>query len=228
MRRSGRAGRSLPDASGAEPRGVGWVSDPLAPGLATRTGPAGRITDRTDAELIKAAHRDPEPFGELYSRHVRSIDRWFSSRAPTADASELTAETFAQAALSLRRFRDEANGSAAPWLFGIAHNQLRRYRERARVETRARQRLGMPVHAYDDQFDAVDDRVAASVDSESVRDAFGQLSAAEQSVLTLRLVDELSYDEVASRLGCSNTAARLRLMRALQHLSRLFGRAGAG
>ena len=31
----------------------------------------------TDAELIKAAQRDPEAFGELYRRHATAVNRWF-------------------------------------------------------------------------------------------------------------------------------------------------------
>ena len=67
----------------------------------------------TDAQLIAAARNDPVAFGELYERHVRRVYAFLSTRAPQA-AGELTAETFAQAALSLRRFRDEADPSALP------------------------------------------------------------------------------------------------------------------
>jgi DNA-directed RNA polymerase specialized sigma24 family protein len=84
----------------------------------------------TDAELIKAARSDPEAFGELYRRHATAVNRWFRGRTDDRVAEDLTAETFAQAVLSLRRFRDEADGSAAPWLFGIAKNLLRRYRDK--------------------------------------------------------------------------------------------------
>ena len=55
---------------------------------------------RTEGE----ARRDAEAFAELYRRHVRAIHGWFHGRAPAPIAVELTAETFAQAALSLRRF----------------------------------------------------------------------------------------------------------------------------
>ena len=64
----------------------------------------------TDAELIKAAGTDAEGFAELYRRHSRAIASWFAARTPSRIAGELTAETFAQAALSLKRFRDEADG----------------------------------------------------------------------------------------------------------------------
>src|SRR5919197_3806930 len=100
---------------------------------------------KTDAQLISEAPKSPEAFAELYRRHVHGLARWFGARAPHGVASELTAETFAQAALALGRFRDEAGGSAAPWLHGIARNLLRRFQDGERVESSARKRLGPPV-----------------------------------------------------------------------------------
>jgi hypothetical protein len=41
------------------------------------------------------------------------------------------------------RFRDERAGSALPWLFGIAANVLRESVRHDRVETGARERLGL-------------------------------------------------------------------------------------
>src|SRR6266581_578850 len=106
---------------------------------------------KSDAELIREARSNAEAFGELYRRHVETVHTWFRSRT-----DERTAEAFAQAVLGLKRFRDERDGSAAPWLFGIAKNLLGRHRERRRVETAARRRLGMPIRSDEAAFDAVD------------------------------------------------------------------------
>src|SRR5205814_3663698 len=73
------------------------------------------VNVKTDAQLIQRAREDPDAFAELYLRHRAPLYRWFRARAPEAVAAELTAEAFAQAALGLKRFRNEANGSAAPW-----------------------------------------------------------------------------------------------------------------
>jgi RNA polymerase sigma-70 factor, ECF subfamily len=67
----------------------------------------------TDAQLIAAAVRDPGAFGELYRRRVGSVHAWFARRAGRA-ASDLIAETFAQAWLSRGSFRDQRDGSALP------------------------------------------------------------------------------------------------------------------
>ena len=137
------------------------------------------------------------------------------------DASELTAETFAQAALSLKRFRAPAHGSAAPWLFGIAKNVLKRYYERERIESRARERLGMPIRSYEDEpADRMDEQARADGMRASLHTALEALPRSQRDALQLRVLDELPYETIAARLRCSEVAARLRVMRALAALTR--------
>jgi DNA-directed RNA polymerase specialized sigma24 family protein len=53
---------------------------------------------RTDAELLRAAGRDPAAFGELYDRHAAPILRWaLRSGLDEADALDLVSELFARA-----------------------------------------------------------------------------------------------------------------------------------
>jgi RNA polymerase sigma factor (sigma-70 family) len=180
-----------------------------------------RESVKTDAQLIREAQRDPDAFAELYRRHASAIARWFSSRVPQRIAGELTAETFAQAALSLRRFRDEADGSAAPWLFGIARNLLRRSLERERVADAARKRLGAPLNAYSDDEDELVDRVDAVQLRPVLEVALRRLPARQREAVQLRVIRALDYEEIANSVGCSQVAARIRVARGLNSLSRL-------
>lgn len=172
----------------------------------------------TDAELVRNAEQDPEAFGEIYRRHVSAVHGWLNRRAPVA-ASDLAAETFARAWLNRRSFHDERDGSALPWLLGIARNVLGDSIRRDRIETRARERLGLPTDlSVEDGFDAVDDRLTARV---ALRGVLERLPMHERRALELRVGDELSYDEVADRLSIRPAAARLRVSRALRRLARL-------
>jgi RNA polymerase sigma factor (sigma-70 family) len=176
------------------------------------------VTDRTDAELIHAAESDAAAFAELYRRHVSAVHGWFRHRLEWA-ASDLTAEAFAQAWLSRRSFRDEAGGSALPWLYGIARNVARESARRNEVETRARHRLGLPTDlASEDGYAAAEERLSPSV---ALSAALDTLPEHEREALELRVVDELPYAEVADRLGVRPAAARLRVSRALRRLSAL-------
>src|SRR5580765_7390669 len=91
-------------------------------------------SEHSDADLIRAAGSDPAAFGVLYERHAFRVYTWCRRRLEWA-ASDLTAETFAQAWLGRRRFRDERDGTALPWLLGIAHNVLRESARRDWIET---------------------------------------------------------------------------------------------
>jgi RNA polymerase sigma-70 factor, ECF subfamily len=167
----------------------------------------------SDADLVRAT--DARAFGELYGRHAQAVHGWFAARVAWA-AADLTAETFARAWLSRRRFRDDRDGSALPWLLGIGRNVLRESARQDRVETAARERLGLPLALADDDYAAVDERLSPRP---SLRAALASLPEHERAALELRIVDELSYDDVARSLRIRPAAARLRVSRALRRLA---------
>jgi RNA polymerase sigma-70 factor (ECF subfamily) len=176
----------------------------------------GELSEGSDADLIRAAESDAAAFGALYERHALRVHSWCQRRLEWA-ASDLTAETFAQAWLSRGRFRDDHGGSALPWLLGIARNVLRETIRRDRVETRARERLGLPLDlAAEEGYAVVEERLSPR---RTLATAVDQLSDHEREALELRIVDELSYDEVAERLAIRPAAARLRVSRALRRIA---------
>lgn len=177
-----------------------------------------RDAARTDAQLLRdARHKhDATAFGELYRRHAAQVYAYLTRRLSAA-AADLTAETFAQAWLSRRRFRDDCEGSALPWLLGIARNCLYESIRRDRVETRARERLGLPQTMADDAgYEGVVMRLSPDLELQQALDGLPQH---ERRALELRVIDELPYREVARTLAIRPAAARLRVSRALRRLS---------
>ena len=178
-------------------------------------------TPPTDAELLVAARTDPQAFREFYERYAVWMRAWFQRQTGSESAAlDLTAETFAQAWRGIRRFRDMADGSGAPWLFGIARNLLRQYHKHNRIESAARARLGIPVaDTGAEEYEAVDERLGADAMRPALREAVRSLPSEQRRALELRVVDQLEYEEVARRLDCSINAARLRVSRALRALT---------
>jgi RNA polymerase sigma-70 factor (ECF subfamily) len=172
----------------------------------------------SDAELLAA--EDADAFVVVYDRHVARLFSW--ARARSGDhAADLTAEVFARAWLRRRSFKDQADGSALPWLYGIAQNVLRDSLRRQRVEDRARARLGLPLTvATDPAYESVDQRLSLP---DAALQAIAALPEAERELLDLRVVQERSYEEIADRLRCSQQAARLRVSRALRRLNFALG-----
>ena len=174
-------------------------------------------TELSDAELLVLD--DPDAFAELFDRHVGQILTWSSVRVGDYGA-DLTAEVFALAWQSRKRFRDEHDGSALPWLYGIAHNVFRSSLRKRRVEYSARERLGLPVTVTHADFEAVDDRLSFP---SAVLRAVANLPDGERELLVLRLVEERPYREIAQRLQCTPVAARLRVSRSLRRLHLALG-----
>ncbi len=169
----------------------------------------------TDAELIHAARSDPRAFRDLYERYAERLYRFHLGRSRDAVAAhDLTAETFAQAWLGRTRFRDEAGGSAGPWLFGIARNVLSASVRRGRLERAACTRLGI--------LERLDREPATAEPDESWLDgldeALAELPESQQDALRLRFADDLPYDELADTLGTTPQAARVRVHRGLSAL----------
>jgi RNA polymerase sigma-70 factor (ECF subfamily) len=177
--------------------------------------PAGRYDGRSDASLL-SDDADPGAFSEVYSRHVATLHAWFGRRIGWA-ASDLTAETFTRAWLCRTRFRDDRQGSALPWLLGIAGNVLADTVRHDRIEESARRRLGLPVDlAIEDGYGEVDDRLSPRL---ALQQQLRGLPEHERQALELRVLKDLSYAQVGARLAIRPAAARLRVSRALRRLA---------
>jgi RNA polymerase sigma factor (sigma-70 family) len=192
------------------------VNDPTFSSTSELPATDSRYRDRSDASLLMERARDPAAFSELYARHVATVHGWLRRRIDWA-ASDLTAETFARAWLNRERFRDQRDGSALPWLLGIAANLLADAVRREQIDTRARERLGLPIDlASEDGYAEVEARLSPRL---ALQEAVQSLPEHERAALELRVLDELPYEEVAQRLSIRASAARLRVSRALRRLA---------
>lgn len=170
-------------------------------------------------EVLSGSVERPELFTEFYDRHARSVLAYFARRTLDADvASELAAETFAQAFASRTKFTS-AGPPAEAWLATIARRQLSHYWRRLRVADRARRRLGIPRIALEDE-DL--ERIEALIDFEAVgravAAAFAELTEDQRAALRLRVIEGRSYAEAAARLSCSEEVVRARVSRGLRRL----------
>jgi RNA polymerase sigma factor (sigma-70 family) len=175
----------------------------------------------SDFELLRDEDHAGASFGQFYDRHIDAIVAWAYRRTGDAEvAADLAMETFAAAYVMRRRYV-AMNATARPWLYGIARRHLNRLAHGRRMSTKYRAKLGMATSA---QLDAVDvERIEALVDLapvlQSVRDAVRGLPAGEAQAVWPRVGLDLPYAEVATRLGCSVGAARVRVFRGLGRLT---------
>lgn len=169
----------------------------------------------TDARLLADAREDPRAFRALYDRYAERVHGYHRRRCHDEHAAlDLTAETFARAWISRGRFRDEAGGSAAPWLFAIARHVLVASVRRGRLERAASERLGLR-----DRLDAGASEVEPTEEwLDGADELLAGLPEHQRRAVRLRVVDDLSYEQVARALGTSPGAARVRVHRGLAAL----------
>ena len=175
------------------------------------------LTRCSDARLLELTSVDAEAFGIFYDRFERDVLAFFWRATRRADlAADLTGEVFAQALASAARF-DRGQGEARAWLFGIARHELADLWRRGRVESRARERLGIePLVLSDQAIERID--ALGEGDSGLVLELLDELPEDQRVAVRGRVVDERGYEDLAASLSCSPSVARQRVSRGLRTL----------
>lgn len=147
--------------------------------------------------------------GQLFDLHAAAVFRLaFALLRDADDAQDVVQETFVLA-WRKRRSIVLVDGSALPWLLATARLVALATRRRA-----ARRRTAA---VPDEQLHALP-VAAESDDVVAVREALAALPPNDREVVTLVLVDGLTYAEAAERLGLSPAATGKRLQRARARL----------
>src|SRR5437762_6843044 len=164
---------------------------------AGRTSAAGPDDDA----LVAASQKgDEKAFGEIVRRYQRAVHRlaWSLTRN-ASDADDLAQETFVRAWGAIGRF--EVGSPLYPWLARIVTNQafsLFRHRKR-RPETSIEPLIETGMQ-WGVEADAAEHTARGERDAR-LRECFGELAMEHRTVLALRAVQELSYDEIARALN---------------------------
>jgi RNA polymerase sigma factor (sigma-70 family) len=173
------------------------------------------------ADQLRRSMDEPDAFGGFYDAHFEGLLRYLTRLTCDAEAGlDLTAESFAQAFLTRRRFRGTTDAEAAGWLYRIAKRQLARYFKKGKAEQEARKRLGLERPELDRETERQIEQLAELDELRTtLRAELSELSPGHRDALRLRVVEEMPYPEVARRLAISEPAARARVSRALRTLA---------
>ncbi|MFL5817897.1 MAG: RNA polymerase sigma factor [Conexibacter sp.] len=169
---------------------------------------------------LRGAVRDPSAFAHFYDAHADGVLTFLARRTFDVEAArDLMAETFAQAYRSRRRFRGESDAEAAAWLYSIARHLLSGYVRSGIVERKATERLGIAVPQLEhDDYERVVQLAGLADVRAVVAEAFAGLPPDQREAVRLRVLDELSYVDVAARLSITEPTARARVSRGLRQL----------
>ena len=182
------------------------------------------MSDTDDQQLVaRCRGGDKEAFAALVDRHKDKI-YWLVRRiAGQAEAEDLTQEVFLRAYVALAQFRGEA--SFRTWLCRIAHNlsmtHLAKRSARGGEESfddecpeDLAQGAGQPAGELELQ-------IQQSEFNCMVHNCLDRLPAHFRSVLTLRYLNEVSYDGIAEITGLPLGTVKAHIHRGLRRLRQL-------
>jgi RNA polymerase sigma-70 factor (ECF subfamily) len=151
------------------------------------------------ALLPAVASGNVSAFEELYDRYASTVYGLLLRILSNADdAQEVLQETFVKAWTSAKMF-DAVRGSEVAWLISIARSRgIDRLRSR-KVRLEREEEAGREISFLDRTTGA--DTAIQSEERRAVRDALGELPAAQRVALELAYFGGLSQSEIAARLG---------------------------
>ena len=170
--------------------------------------------------LLSRSRAVPETFAAFYAEMSAVVLRFFVRETHDGHrALDLTAETFAKAFEKRHDFRGVNDRQAAAWLWAIARNELARARRTRTVEMAALQRLGLERQIpTDHELLEIELMDLEQEVHDHLHDALRRLPPDQREAIRMRFSEELSYDEIAERLGVSNDLTRARVSRGLRAL----------
>ncbi len=150
-------------------------------------------------------------FERIYADNYRQIYAFLYKLCRDPYVSEdLTQETFFQAYLSLHRYNGRC--SMFTWLAAIAKNLFFNYLRKTKAET-----LAIDLYVTEPESPLTEEPghvLKREIEISRVRQAISELPKKYSDVLILRIYGELSYEEIAAKLGISVNSARVIYYRA--------------
>jgi RNA polymerase sigma-70 factor, ECF subfamily len=175
-------------------------------------------SEQDDTQLVKASQQgDQDAFASLVQRHQRRVFNLVVRMLQDyEEASEITQEAFLAAWMGLPSFRGEAR--FATWLYRIAYHCALKQLERRKRERYLRAALeGEQMLEEVNQHKQAEDILELRARQAIVREQMEVLPARYRSVLILRHLQEMTYEEMADILTIPIGTIKSHLFRA-RHL----------
>ena len=171
----------------------------------------------TDEQLVARAQAGDLPaFEELVQKYQREVYGLACRMvSDPEEAKDLAQQAFLQAFVHIRSFRQDAQFRT--WLFRIAINQCYNF-------LKSRRKFGDPVDCEELNLAGEEPSPEADLVAQDNRrrlyEALERLPAKQRAVITLKVEQGLSYQEISQVLGGTAGAARVNYCQALKTLKK--------
>jgi len=171
--------------------------------------------DRVQFEwlALRCQTGDPNAFADLIAVMERPLLYYAMSLTGNQDAAlDVLQDVWLKVVRGIRKLKDP--GSLKPWLYAITHgvavDRVRRDYRRDKAEQAQ----------LDDALD-IDEPSFAEEDATAIRDALNRLGVKHREVLVLHFLQDLSIQEIANVVGCSEGTVKSRIHYAKRKLKQI-------
>jgi RNA polymerase sigma-70 factor (ECF subfamily) len=186
-----------------------------------------------EAALLERCRRgDPDAWDELFDLHYAAAGRFIfqlSHDFTREDAEEICQEVFLSVIRSLASFQGESRFQT--WLFRIAVNQARDYREKRYAAKRGGGQIPVSLQAEDPESGLTLDPPANAPGPDEwamnteqmagVRAALDRVDEPCREIIELRYFGDLSYEELSATLNLNPKTVSSRLSKCLDRLEEI-------
>ena len=189
--------------------------------------------------LARCARGDARAWDELFERHYAAAGRFIFQLAPEfsrEDVEEICQEVFLSVIKNLGSFHGSSQFQT--WLFRIAANKARDYRERQRAAKRGGGQTILSLNAEEPETGLTLDPPAQLPAPDALlanREALGQLRVALdrlggpcQEIIELRYFGDLAYEEISRALNLHPKTVSSRPSKCLDQLETIARKVFAG
>ena len=171
-----------------------------------------------DRQLVAlATEGDSQAFEYLFRRYSDSIRRLFVLRTGNGDdADDLLQETFVKVFINIHRY--SAEYTFGQWIYTIARNTFIDFTRKRQDDLPLDERYAIPVES---SSPTPEERVINIQQRWQLDGYMARMSDDYRRLIELRFFDELSYEEIAQKLGIPLGTVKTRIHRARERLCRM-------
>ena len=186
-----------------------------------------------EAQLLARCRRgDAAAWDELFDAHYAAAGRFIfqlASDFTVEDAEEICQEVFLSVVKNLDSFQGESQ--LQTWIFRIAANKARDYREKRHAVKRGGGRAAVSLQSEDTEsgltldppadLPAPDETLMHAEQAALVRESLKQLGEPCREIVELRYFGDLSYEELSATLQLNPKTVSSRLSKCLDRLEEI-------
>lgn len=176
--------------------------------------------------IEKAKQGDIKAFEELIIEHEKTVyNIVYRMMNNVDDAYDLSQETFIKVYRQISSFDGKSKFST--WIYRIATNTcLDELRKRKGKETFSMNEMiesedGQIISQYIDESENTEDKILDKEQAQIIRQALSEVNENYRIIITLRDINNLSYDEIAQILNISLGTVKSRISRARKEMKRI-------